>query len=306
MQTVRGLLITAAAALAAACALRPPPPLRTTKLVIETTSGGGLRPFVRATVAGAPVRLLLDTGTFQSVLPARFAREHRLPRRTSAANLHMVDVNGRRTEVPYLPDVPVQFEGESTGGTIDFLMNPSLEADEAILAPHELVRPGTALVIDLAREEVGYEPEEAALGRLREGSSLRKVEFRRCLDEGLFNRAHRLVSMTINGVRARMLIDTGAERTTLARNNPALPSMLSAQGVRGGSVGVTSVGHGILADEVPIEFAATAFLLPVLVVPASNPCWDGAVGTDVLRHCTIVWGWDDLWVGCRAPAPNPP
>ena len=87
--------------------------------------------------------------------------------------------------MPVLPDVPVQFEGESAG-TLDFLMNSSGETAEGILAPQDMVRPGWALVIELEREELRYEPEEGALKRLGGGPSpLREVDFHRCLDEGL-------------------------------------------------------------------------------------------------------------------------
>lgn len=286
-----------ALALAAACA-HPAPPLHTAKLVVEDTGAGGARAYVRATVGGQATRMLLDTGAFQSILPARIARERKLRTRPAPGGVFMVDANGNRTALVYVPDVPVQFEGEATAGLLDFVMNSSRELDEAVLAPHELIRPGRALVIDLGREELRYEGEEAALQRLRAESPPREVSFRTC---GLFNRAHRIVGTIINGVAAEMLIDTGAERTVLARNNPALPSMIAAEGIRGATVGITSTGQALSVDAVPIEFATTRFVLPVLVSPTSGDCHRGALGADVLRHCTLVWGWDNLWVACRAP-----
>ena len=215
----------------------------------------------------------------------------------------MVDVNGNVTFMPVLPDVPVEFEGESSGGTLDFLMNPSPEAVEGILAPQDLVRPGWALVIDLEREELRYEPEEGALKRLAGGASpLRELDFHRCLMEGFFERAHRVVSTSINGVPAEMLLDTGSSRTFLARNNPAIPSMLSAQGRRGTTIGMTSKGQDFIVDGVPVVFSKTSFMLPIYVQPASMSCGKGALGADVLRHCTLVWGWSSLWAACHAPA----
>jgi hypothetical protein len=246
--------------------------------------------------------LLLDTGALRSVLPAEFARKHNLARRSSVTDLHMLDANGNITVAPVLPDVPVQFEGESAG-TLDFLMYPSGETAEGILAPQDMVRPGWALVIDLEREELRYEPEEGALKRLGgEPSPLREVDFHRCLDEGLFERAHRVVSTSINGVPAEMLIDTGASRTVLARNNPALPSMLSAKGRLGTTSAMTSKGPSLLVDDVPVVFSETSFVLPLGVQPASMPCGKGALGADLLRHCTLVWGWSSLWAACHAPA----
>jgi hypothetical protein len=214
----------------------------------------------------------------------------------------MVDGNGNIALMPVLPDVPVQFEGESSAGTLDFLMNSSEETAEGILAPQDLVRPGWALVIDLEREELRYEPEEGALKRLGGGRSLlREVDFHRCLTEGFFERAHRVVSTSINGVPAEMLIDTGASRTFLARNNPAIPSMLSVKGHRSTTTAMTSKGLSLLVDDVPVVFSNTSFVLPVYVHPASTECWRGTLGADVLRHCTLVWGWSSLWAACHAP-----
>jgi hypothetical protein len=202
--------------------------------------------------------------------------------------------------MPLLPNVPVQFEGESSAGTLDFLMNPSAETAEGILAPQDLVRSGWALVIDFEREELRYEPEEGALKRLG-GEPLREVDFHRCRNEGFFQRARRVVSTWINGVPAEMLVDTGASRTVLARNNPALPSMLSVQGSRQTTIAVSSKGPGLVVEDVPVVFSKTSFVLPVNVQPASMSCGEGALGADVLRHCTLVWGWSSLWVACHAP-----
>jgi hypothetical protein len=53
--------------------------------------------------------------------------------------------------------------------------------------------------------------------------------------------------------------------------------------------------------DVPVEVAGSGFVLKVLVHPTSRDCERGALGADLLRHCAIVWGWDDLWLACRPP-----
>ncbi len=303
MSWSRRLCTSATLLLLTGCMHRPPPPLRVTRLVVQYTPIG-IRPYVRANVAGQALLMLLDTGAAQSILPAEFARKHNLPKGTQASGEHVIDANGRRTYMPLLPNVPVRFEGEATSGTMDFLMNPALDRGEAVLAPQDLVRPGWTVVIDLDREEFSYEREEAVLRRLGgDGSPLRKEDFGRCLiSEGPFYKNHRVVSTTVNGVAAEMLVDTGAERTVLARNNPALPSMMSAKGDRGVTAAATSLGPGWLAGGVAIEFAGTTFLESVVVLPASQRCGAGLLGADVLRSCTIVWGWSSLWVACHPPA----
>lgn len=297
----RRLLTVALAAAAAACA-HPPPPLRTTALVVRETSVGGVRPFVQADVGGAPTLLLLDTGAFQSMLPSQLARELGLQIRSNAGDTEFVDANGRRERAATLPDVPVRFEGEAEAGLMDFLMNPRPQATEAILAPIDLLRSGWALVIDIGRRTMTHEREEEAVARLRDAPSLRRMEFGGCPGEGLFKAYHRVVTAEILGEPTRMMIDTGAELTTLTRNSPALPVMLDRQGSKGRLLSHGSAGSLLQLDDVPIDFAGVRFDGPVAVSAASHPCWEGVIGADVLEHCTLVWGSRGLWAACRAPA----
>ncbi len=234
-----------------------------------------------------------------------FARAHNLARQSRDSDQSFVDANGWVRQMQLAAGVPVQFEGEAGAGTLDFLINPAEENPEAILVPQDVVRPGWALVIDLGREEIRYEPEEVALKRVggQAPARLLEVDFHRCLHEGLFERSsHRFVAAIINGISTSMLIDTGASRTVLTRNNPALPSMLAVKGSRSTTQAVTSTGPILVVDDVPIMFSRTSFVLPVMVHPATPLCGHGALGADLLRHCTLVWGWSSLWSACRAPA----
>ncbi len=287
-----------------ACAHQPPPPLHSSRLLVER-SNGAVRAFVRAKVAGEPMTLLLDTGAARSILPLGFARAHNLARQSRDSDQSFVDANGWVRKMQLATGVPVPFEGEAGAGTLDFLINPAEANTEAILAPQDVLRPGWTLVIDLGREEIRYEPEEVALKRLGGQASppIREVDFHRCLHEGLFERSlHRFVTATINGVSASMLVDTGASRTVLTRNNPALRSMFAVKGSRSTTQAVTSTGPILIVDDVPIMFSQTSFVLPVMVHPTTPMCGHGALGADLLRQCTLVWGWSSLWSACRAPA----
>ena len=289
----------AASVLGSACA-HPPPALHSTRLLVENT-GGGYLPFVRAKVAGHPILLLFDTGAVRSILPEGFVREHKLWARSVSYADGYQDANGQIVWMPSVPNVPVQFEGEP-GGSLDFVMSPSADASWGILAPHHLLRPGSALVIDLGREELRYEEEEAAVKRLAaEAAPLREMDFHRCLIEGFTERSHRVVSITIDGISTELLLDTGASRTVLARNNPALASMLKRKGAYRTTTAIASTGNSLLVEDVPIEVSGTSFVLPVFVSPASQVCGRGALGADVLHHCTLVWGWNSLWAACRTP-----
>lgn len=240
--------------------------------------------------------LLLDTGAVRSILPADFVRAHGLRRWPAATDVQLVDANGKVAWMSVLPGVPLQFEGESTPIPLDFLMNPVASA-EPILVPQDLLGRGWAIVIDLGGEELRYEPQDQALKRLGEGGArLRELRY-----SGCGNRTHRVVRATVNGIPSDMLVDTGAVSTALARNHPALRSMQSTLGQPGSALGVTSRGDALIVDQVPIGFAEASFVLPAMVLPVSGDCWKGVLGADLLRHCTLVWGWSTLWAACQAP-----
>lgn len=297
MNRSRRSLLALLPLLATACASGPPP-LRSTKLEV-IDDGRHVRPYVHATVNGKPVRLLLDTGAFQSLLGGAFARAEGLRLRTSAGNLELKDANGQRRSLAVASSVPVRIDGEGERFALDFLVNPSWDHVEGILSPQELLRRGWAMTIDLEGAELRFDPEPEALARLRDGGAS-KVEYATCPDEGLFNDYHRVVTTLINGTPARMLLDTGCDQTVLSRNNPALPTMLEAVGRREKNAGMVSTSQGLVVDDVEVQVAGAAFRQAVLVLPASQTCWQGALGADFLRRCTVVWGWSDLWMACRS------
>lgn len=306
MRWPRPLALSLLAALGAGCA-HGPPPIRATRLVVEPSQLGP-RPYVKATVAGKPVRFLLDTGAWQSMLPASFVRAHRLPLRSGSADGTLVDSNGTERKLGVAGNVPLLVDGDADPTTLDFLVNDSgaLAYGEGVLSPQELLRPGFAMVIDLEGEALTYEKEPVALGRFQGRGPFEAVDFHACRDEGFFNRYHRVVPARVNGVATELLLDTGANQTALNRNNEAIPSMLASKGSRLSNSGLTSTGHGLIIDKVPVEFAGKAYVQSATVLPASGQCWRGTIGTDLLRHCVVVWGWDDLLVGCRSPRGGSP
>jgi len=303
---LRGWLALVSAAsplLLAACAHGPPPSRRTAPIEVQA-SPAGIRPFVRATVAGRTVWMLLDTGATGSILPTALARELGLRIWSSDSDDRIVDANGWETKLGTVKAVPLQFEGEALPTKMDFLANGAAEAFP-VLAPQDLVRPGWAVVIDLERRELRLEPEEEALARVRQdGAALGQTSYRTCTAEGLFNRYHRIVPAVVNGVRTELVIDTGASRSVLTRNNPALPALARVKGALGTTASHASTGKALLVQGVAIEFAGTTFGEPLLVLPTSSTCWEGALGADLLRHCTLVWAWSSLWTACH-PAGHP-
>src|SRR5438093_376487 len=104
------------------------------------------------------------------MLPWGFAKTHGLIAKSRDTEERVVDATGNMVGLLRVFDVSIQFAGETSTDTLDFFINPSL-GTEGILAPQDLVRSGWALIIDLGREELRYEPAEAALKRIARGSS---------------------------------------------------------------------------------------------------------------------------------------
>jgi hypothetical protein len=283
--------------LGGACAHKAPP-LHAARLDVKAGEGG-VFPLVPVIVAGHPTKLLLDTGASRSVLSSDFARRHGLRAVSNAGDAMMKDSTGRVARMPVLYNVPIQFEGEEAG-TLDFIVNDFGGFSGGLLAAGDLMSRGNALVIDLGREELRVEPEETALKHLAEqGVPVRELDYHRCLSEG--GTEQRVVTVSINGVRAEMMIDTGASRTVLGSNNPALKSMLFREGYEGKIHAVSSTGRSFVLEGVPIVFSEESFALPVLVNAAPETCGRGMIGSDVLRYCTVVYGSSTLWAACRAP-----
>jgi predicted aspartyl protease len=288
-----------AAALAAGCASAPPP-VRGLRLELEETQLGP-RPWVHLTVAGEPYRLLLDTGAQQHLLPAAFAKAHRLSRRGGGYDAFMIDSNGRRTKVSQLANVPVRFEGTAAPVLLDFTENPEASSTEGLLVPQTLMGRGWAMHVDLERRELSFLPEAEVSPRSTRLGPWRPVPFHRCATDDPFDQGHRVVTVLVNGIPAEMLLDTGANTTALARNNPALPSMAGRAGQRARNAGVASVGDLLILDDVPISLGGMSVTTSVSVLPASHSCFTGAIGTDLLRHCEMLWGESTMWLACRAP-----
>src|SRR5689334_6359390 len=102
MRIAQGVL---GAMLLHACAHGTPPPLHSTRLEVVRTSGGGFQPIVHAKVAGQPIRLLLDSGATQSMLPWGFVQTTSLRVTSRTTDDQIRDANGRLSTMPRVDGV---------------------------------------------------------------------------------------------------------------------------------------------------------------------------------------------------------
>jgi hypothetical protein len=260
---------------------------------------GQVRPLVTAEVDGEAVPLLVDTGSVWNALSYDFTDRHHLVTLSSSAAVYLADANGEMIELLHIPRVSVQFEGEQEPAQLDFLRAGQLPGITGILAPNSLVRSGWALIIDLGRNELRYQPEDAALKELeRGGTKPTRVEYHRCLREGFFDKGHRIVTASVNGVQTELLVDTGASQSVLYRNSPAIPTLLTRVGSKGTASAVNSESASLTLDPVPIVLPGLSVAVPVAVNSNDGVCWDGLLGADAFADCALVWGAGDLWVAC--------
>jgi predicted aspartyl protease len=303
----RGGIFLVASAFAGACA-HGPPPFHAVDLVV-LRDHGQTRPLLKVKVDGEPMTLLVDTGATENFLSADFARQHSLVPLSSDVARPVRDANGKVIRMRVLPGVLVQFEGAPATVGLDFRLresNETISGADGILAPNSLIRSGWGLVIDMGYEQLRYEEEASALQELnREGRRAAKVEYHRCPGESFLDAGHRVVAVWVNGVRADMMVDTGAAGTVLYRDNPAIPSMLARVGAKGTSTALNSRSASLRLDDVPIQFSDALVSIPVAVSPARSECAEGLLGADVLSRCVLLWGSSDLWVACRNPSKEP-
>jgi hypothetical protein len=281
-----------AAILAVACAHRQPPAAHVLKLTVER-HGHNTAAWVNTTAYGHPLKLLIDTGGAINQLPSGFVEKYKIPYRTGLADPMMIDVNGNGVRMARAYGVPIQFPGSAVEEKIDFIVN-TLDhgTTEGLLIPQDLVSSGWALIIDLEHEELRYEPEAEAVKRA--GPNLQELDYKTCeLDN------HRVAEIRINGVDSSLIVDTGASRSALSRNNESIPSMMSQRGNLGTTSSGTSTGVNFTVENVQVEFAKTPFKISPMILPSSQRCGKGLLGADILSQCVVIWGVSKLWASCH-------
>jgi hypothetical protein len=229
-------------------------------------------PLVRATVGAVPTWMQIDSGTSTHTVPGFLARRAALPEPPRASSIS-IDAWGPLDDGP----IALREQDEELPG--------ARAGIAGILAPQRL-EPGRAIVLDLHRGEMRTATEREALRALASEPTELTASAERC--EGLY-----VVSAFIEGVHARLIVDTGAGVTALYTRSRAgaalagrsIESRGRAFSVDGALSTRTCEAAKILVGDVHAVHDVTLVSLAV-----STCAEDGVLGIDVLRGCVLVFG----------------
>jgi predicted aspartyl protease len=250
-------------------------------------------------VAGQPTAMLVDTGANSHVIAGWFARKAGL----TLARLGDIgtDHAGRTIATARVEHPKVAIDG--WGALAD---GPMLVTDVppiieklgigAFISPQRLTEDGDAVILDLAGGEVRAAIFEDALrAEGFAGATLVGEGARACEDtESVIKGLAFVVPTVIDGQRAELLVDTGAQRSDLLLASAAgqalagrsIPNKEQMYGASGRLSSRTVKGARLHAGDL-------AYALDVdLIGGESDPYCprDGVLSMDVLRSCVLVLG----------------
>jgi predicted aspartyl protease len=258
-------------------------------------------PVVRATVAGHPTMLLVDTGANVHVVAGWLARKLALPleKLGDVGSDHV----GKTITTWRSKAAPLALEGWGPVGTSSVIVTEIPEAIEklgigGIVSPQKLGDEGDAVVLDLYRGELRAAWWDDAVKELAAGpgaSFVTEGRQRACEEPDASGPGIAyVVPATIDGQSAALLVDTGAHRSDVfASSAPGqklaprsvtdiepvytASGKVSARKLQGARI--VSGGFSVVGDVGLIQGSAD-----------SGCPRDGVLAMDVLRACTLVLG----------------
>jgi hypothetical protein len=283
------------------------PPTRKATLRYELNGRPFPLPVVHGTVSGQATWMLVDTGANSHVIAGWFARKAGL----TVARLGDVgtDHAGRTiaTSRADHPNVVLDEWGPLGDGPMLVTDVPPIIEKlgiGAFISPQRLTEEGDAVVLDLASGEIrAAYYEEALRSDILVGPSLVGAGARACEDtQSPIKGLAFVVPTSIEGQRADLLVDTGAQRSDLLVASPAgqalavrsIPNKEQMYGASGRLSSRTVKGARLHAGEL-------AFALDVdLIGGESDPYCprDGVLSMDVLRSCVLLLGRKQIAARC--------
>jgi predicted aspartyl protease len=278
-----------------------------TVVPLQYATLGGKRlevPLVEGAVGGRATKMIVDTGAATSAVDARLVAAARLAVVTTAGKasaaggeefpLRRVDrpeltIAGFARAIVALPALVIQLP--------DVLAQLGIGA---VLSPQRIY-PDRAVVIDLLANWLIETSARAAAARLRRASGT-EWEARLCRsdgDSGISGRAF-VVSVVIDAVPTQLIVDTGANQTTVY-DTTEVGRRIAAGAVASGHFGDAAGVREARQNRATIAFAGRSFPLVVGLAPGrrSAECGtDGQLGMDVLGACVLVIDGERLRARC--------
>jgi predicted aspartyl protease len=293
---VLGLFMIACAPVAsppaAATAVSPAPPAARRAAIHFEERGGKPFPYplVHVTVAGTPTAMILDTGATDHVLSTSFVK--RLGLAVSAAKETGIDHAAKAISAAEIasPNLVVEGWGPVGAARVFAIDLPSVFdalGIGGILSPQRLAAAGESVVVDFPAGEVTALPRAAATARLAGKRAIEPAPSVCKKEDG--GRQFAVLSQ-INGIAARLELDTGASHTDLRAGSAPGRQLESAAGAEKGA---TYAASGKMETKTlraaAVRFGDVAKTIDVDIVPGdANQCFDGVLGMDALRPCVLV------------------
>lgn len=254
-------------------------------------------PRVEVALNGNPTPVMVDTGASQHFVLAAAAWAYDVP--SEPFGSLATDAHGARFEVRLAARGSMVIPGERpfVPPFLFLLESDSLASTGVLggLAPQLLAPVGHASLLDLVGGrlrvvERASVPTTPSVGRVCRAGPDSRDGWRYVVD------------VRVAGQRGALLLDTGAETTTVYARSPLAPMLLEGRRTeRIRIAGAASVVQMRAVDDVPIALGGASVDTRVTVGPGHGQCGeDGLLGFDVLRRCRLAMHDDGVGVTCTS------
>lgn len=289
----------------------PRPPVVTRRAPIEYAING--KPFplpiVKGTIAGQPVRMMLDTGANSHIVAGWFMRKAGLVGKKLGEG--GTDHAGTAIETFRIdkPNIAIDGWGDTAAGSV-VATNVPKEIEKlgiaAFLSPQALATTSDAIVLDLANAELRASPWDDARAALAKKSgwvSFLSSAPRLCEQtSGAIHVLSFVVPVTVEAQKVWLLVDTGAQHSDVFSSSSA-GKKLAPRSVPGKEGIFTAAGKTVTRVVEGAELSAGSFTVKtdLDLIPGGADPWcprDGVVAMDLLRSCTLLLGQGKLEGSC--------
>lgn len=266
-------------------------------------------PIVKGTIAGQPVRMMLDTGANSHIVAGWFMRKAGLAGKKLGEG--GTDHAGTAIETFRIdkPEIAIEGWGDTTATSVVATDVPK-EIEKlgiaAFLSPQALATTSDAVVLDLAGSELRASPWDdarAALANKTGWVSFLSSAPRLCeQDSGAIHVLSFVVPVTVEAQKVWLLVDTGAQHSDVFASSSA-GKKLAPRSVAGKEGIFTAAGKTVTRVVQGAELSAGAFSVKtdLDLIPGGADLWcprDGVVAMDLLRSCTLLLGKGKLEGAC--------
>lgn len=294
-----------------------PPPPKGRHATIEYTMHGKSfpLPIVKGTIAGQPVRMMLDTGANSHILAGWFVRKANLTSKKLGGG--GTDHAGTAIETFRVekPEIAIDDWGKLTTASVVATEIPKAIEKlgiAAFLSPQALVTANDAVVLDLAKGELRAAPWDEAKAELaqREGwVPLFDGNAKLCEQtSGAIHVLSYVIPAFVDSQRVALLVDTGAQHsdifaTSTAGKKLAPKSVVSKEAMYTAAGGMDTR----ILEGVTVSTGTFGVKTDVDIIGGGPDAWcprDGVVAMDLLRSCTLLLGKSRLDGRCeKRPSP---